>query len=151
MDQVDFPENELKIYKNLNQIIFYLKKIHGNVFYQKTETYIIEWERKRGSHHLNNNDKVNIGYDSPFVASMIAYKLGAKHIGLLGVDYTRGHFYDNAEHPIIKNRNYFKRNLNLYEELYKKLKDKNINFFNLSEISKINVVPYLDIKKFYNL
>jgi len=95
-------------------------------------------------------DKVAIDYssNSPYIASIIAYKLGAKNIGLLGVDFTPNHFFaKTGDHPLSKKSATIS---NEYIQLHKSLANKGVNFYNLSPSSKI-LIPKMNLHDFQNL
>jgi len=96
--------------------------------------------------NLVNNDKLDFGYDSPYMAILFAVKLGFKNIGILGVDYTPNHFYEkDGNHSLVK--------LNLFPKIdaaYNNLNKLHLNIVNLSEQSKITAFPKMKINDFYN-
>lgn len=96
-----------------------------------------------GSRSLNNLDdptRLDHYLNSPYVAVNLAYKLGAKHIGLIGVDFTDGHFYNpkDGKHPLIKS-NYLDRLNSAYQSLAHELNKRGTSLVNLSDISKIQI------------
>lgn len=106
---------------------------------------------KRGRLELNDYNKVDHHLNSPYTAVNIAYKLGASKIGMIGVDFTDGHFYSPKDGQHNLTRKYLS-SINLsYEKLHRALKVKNVDFYNLSLTSKITTVPYLDFKNFMEI
>ena len=95
---------------------------------------------------FKNNNIIDYGLDSPYMAIMMAYKMGFTIIGLLGVDYYGTHFYDNKKHPH-ENNNKLKTVKYAYTELYNQLKSK-VKIYNLSEKSIIKDIPYMNINEF---
>ena len=77
--------------------------------------------------------------------------MGAKHIGLLGVDFTNGHFYnqEDGSHPLIK-ANYLRRLNSAYQVMVNELAKRGTSLYNLSEISKIEI-PKISLEKFKEL
>lgn len=102
--------------------------------------------------NLVPNDKLDYGLDSPYMGILLAYKLGIKKIGILGVDYTPGHFYNetDGDHQLIK-LNRLNEVIRLYSFLDVEMKKNNIEIYNLNKFSKINVIPYLSIDDFEKL
>ncbi|NBU97817.1 MAG: hypothetical protein EBS19_06335, partial [Spirochaetia bacterium] len=50
----------------------------------------------RNSPNLDNLSAVDYTMNSPYMAVIIAYQLGAKKIGMVGVDFTQDHFFANT-------------------------------------------------------
>lgn len=95
-------------------------------------------------------DKPAIDYssNSPYIATILAYKLGARNIGLLGVDFTPNHFFaKTGEHPLSKKSNIIN---NEYQQMCRVLSGKGVNFYNLSPNSKI-LIPKMNLYDFQNL
>lgn len=106
---------------------------------------------KRGRLELDDYSKVDHHLNSPYTAVNIAYKLGASTIGMIGVDFTDGHFYSPKDGPHNLTKKYLS-SINLsYEKIHRSLKKKGVDFYNLSLNSKIDKVPYLNIKKFIEI
>lgn len=76
-------------------------------------------------------DGINTG-NSGFGAFNLAYLLGAQHILLLGIDCTRGYFYDNGKHT---------RSLShvpqMFEHCLPQIRANKIKVFNGSPVSKV--------------
>lgn len=100
---------------------------------------------------LDSDTKIDHFLNSPYVAVSLAYKMGAKHIGLLGVDFTNGHFYNinDGSHPLIK-ANYLRRLNSAYQTMVSELAKRGTALYNLSEISKIEI-PKMSLEKFKEL
>lgn len=101
--------------------------------------------------NLDNPSKVDHYLNSPYAAVNLAYKLGAKNIGLIGVDFTDGHFYNpkDGRHPLIKS-NYLDKLNSAYGALAFELQKRGTTLVNLSEISKIQLKK-MTIEEFKNL
>ena len=97
---------------------------------------------------LDSNSKIDHFLNSPYVAVGLAYKMGAKHIGLIGVDFTEGHFYNHRDgsHPLIK-ANYLRRLNSAYQVMVTELAKRGTSLYNLSEISKLEI-PKISLEKF---
>ena len=86
--------------------------------------------------------------NSPFVAANIAYKLGAKNIGLIGVDFTDNHFYArDGSHTLVKMKR-LREVKEAYGILYANMKKNNVNLYNLSKDSKVDTIPKISIEEF---
>jgi GT2 family glycosyltransferase len=86
---------------------------------------------------------------SPFLALCLAAHMGAKAIGLIGVDFTNGHFFaDDGVHKLAPqlagiNRRFF--------VLGNALLERGVKIFNLSAESRINAFPRMGLEEFYAL
>lgn len=107
-----------------------------------------------GSRKLDNLEsptKVDHFLNSPYVAVNIAYKMGFTKIGLIGVDFTDNHFYSkDGQHPLSRTQR-IKQINESYGVLKSKLKDKGVDFYNLSSTSKITAIPKISILDFKQL
>jgi hypothetical protein len=90
---------------------------------------LIEFNIGRGFLHELDNDKFCYSNNSPFVACILAYKLGAKEIILHGVDL--------IDHPHIKGNSKEKALLD-YKNLNKAFKSKGVNLFVGSKDSSLS-------------
>lgn len=88
--------------------------------------------------------------NSPFATVQMAYNMGFKNIGLLGVDYTLDHFYK-------KDGSYFKGTIeqikwqriqNNYKTMTNFLQGKGIGFYNLSKVSLLKMIKYKSLEDF---
>ena len=105
----------------------------------------------RKLHYLDDPERVDHFMNSPYVAINIAYKLGFKNIGLIGVDFTVDHFYaKDGHHPLTK-MNKIKQVDSSYEVLKNELLKRRVNLFNLSKISKLEKIPKISLEKFKSL
>jgi len=106
---------------------------------------------KRGGLTLDDYSRVDHHLNSPYAAINIAYKLGASKIGMVGVDFIDGHFYSPKDGPHNLTRKHLP-SINLaYKKIYLQLKNRKVDLYNLSDISKIDAIPYLSIKKFIEI
>ena len=105
----------------------------------------------KGLKSLESPDRMDHFINSPYVASILAYKLGAKHIGMIGVDFTDGHFYNpkDGAHPVIRS-NYLKKVNSAYSSLRSALENKGVGFYNLSPISRVEI-PKISLEEFKKL
>ena len=101
-----------------------------------------------GSPHkydLDDNMVINYSNNSPFIACVIAYHMGAKNIFLDGVDFTQNHFFaETGTHMLNKD---LKIIINTYNNLYKEMEKNGVGFRNLSEESLLEI-PKITIEEF---
>ena len=100
----------------------------------------------RNSPNLDNFTSVDYTMNSPYMAIIIAYQLGAKKIGMVGVDFTNDHFFSNTgQHKLSKHL----RNIDLeYSVLKENLEKKGVKVANLSPISLLESWPKMDLDQF---
>jgi SAM-dependent methyltransferase len=94
-------------------------------------------------------DILHYTQNSPYVAMCLATHMGAKRIGLIGVDFTDNHFFGpTGQHPLT-------RRLAQIDYEYKKLgaacERLGIEVFNLSPISRLTAFPRMTIEAFSRL
>ena len=86
---------------------------------------------------------------SPLLALCLAAHLGAKAIGLIGVDFTDGHFFASdgphklADKLVGINKRYYR--------LGSALLERGVKIFNLSAQSRLTAFPRLDLEEFHAL
>ncbi|MGD9359119.1 MAG: glycosyltransferase [Desulfobacterales bacterium] len=91
-------------------------------------------------HHTQN---------SPYVAICLAAHMGAKRIGLIGVDFTNHHFFKKTgQHPL--NSQIEKINAE-YSALSDALQAKGVSVFNLSSRSCLAAFPNCNIQQLLNI
>ena len=102
-------------------------------------------------HSLDTPNKIDHFVNSPYAAVGLAYKLGAKNIGLIGVDFTDGHFYNPADgaHPVMK-INHLRRVNTAYNKLKVALEKRGVTLHNLSPISRVEL-PKITFAEFDKL
>lgn len=105
----------------------------------------------RGTNYLDDRNKLGHYMNSPYSAIDLAYKFGAKTIGLIGVDFTDGHFYNNKDgaHPVIRSNSLNSVNKE-YQRLATLLGQKGVSLYNLSETSLVDL-PKLTLSEFDKL
>jgi hypothetical protein len=107
---------------------------------------------KKGSANLDDPSKVDHFYNSPYTSINIAYKMGASHIGLIGVDFTDGHFYNTRDGQHSLERMGYLSDLNWgYGHISDALKHRGTSLYNLSNDSKINTVAKISLNDFRNI
>jgi hypothetical protein len=98
--------------------------------------------------YLDSDEMTDCSSTSPYIAVLLAYKMGCREIGMIGVDFTKNHFFaEDGEYELVT-KGYFKKIDKDYTNLYKKLKENNCNLYNLSETSLLTGVPKDDLKYF---
>lgn len=89
--------------------------------------------------HFNDKNIIDTGWDSPYMACLLAAKLKFKKIDIIGVDYCDGHFYaEDGPHNLMKR---FDTVNTFYKNLTDFLNSKGIEFYNISNVSKITTIP----------
>lgn len=107
---------------------------------------------KKGASNLDNPAKVDHFLNSPYTAINVAYKMGAKAIGIIGVDFTDGHFYSpkDGQHSLAR-MGYLKDLNSGYSLIHRELQKREVSLYNLSTVSKIESVPKITLSEFKNL
>ena len=101
---------------------------------------------KLGKHGGSESHKtVDYTANSPYVASLIAAHMGAKEIGLIGVDFTEHHFFEKTGvHTLAPRLPQIRQE---YESLRKAFESRGIRLVNLSPVSKVGL-GHVDIEQF---
>ena len=85
--------------------------------------------------------------NSPYVALALAVHMGATRIGLLGVDFTDHHFFQQTgPHPLAGE---FPKIDAQYRALGKALSKRKVQVFNLSATSRLTAFPKMDFDDFF--
>jgi hypothetical protein len=107
---------------------------------------------KKGIGNLNDPNKVDHFLNSPYAAINIAYKMGAQTIGMIGVDFSEGHFYSpkDGKHSLAR-MGYMRDINNGYQMIRKELERNGAKLYNLSQISNIEPIEKISIEEFKNL
>lgn len=96
-------------------------------------------------------DKIDYSNTSTYMAAVIAYKLGAAKIGIIGLDFTANHYNNNdGIHKLISQYNQLENIRNSYKLLTERLSEYGVEFYNLSDISMIDTIPKMNLSKFIN-
>lgn len=99
--------------------------------------------------NLDRKERVDHTMNSPYMAAIIAYQMGAKKIGIVGVDFTQNHFFEKTgAHKLNKHSKSINEE---YKKLGEELKRRGIKIANLSSISNIDSWPKMSIEEFRNL
>lgn len=100
----------------------------------------------RGNVNLDKFDSVDHTLNSPYMAAIIAYQLGASKIGIVGVDFTPNHFFgDTGTHKLSRN---LKTIDSEYDILGKELTKRGVKIANLSMESGISSWPKMSLESF---
>jgi spore maturation protein CgeB len=84
--------------------------------------------------------------NSPYLAMCLAVHMGAKRIGLIGVDFTADHFFAaTGQHPLARQ---FSQIDAEYKRLYDACRRKDIDVFNLSASSRLTALPKRSLEEF---
>ena len=98
---------------------------------------------------IDNIGKIDFTANSPYMAVIIAYQLGASKIALIGVDLTPNHFFgDTGDHMLSRRADDVNRE---YQLLGDTLINKGIKIANISSISKITSWPTMSHDEFNKL
>ena len=103
----------------------------------------------RDSVSIDNIGRIDFTANSPYMAAIIAYQMGASKIGLIGIDLTEHHFFEQTGKHLLTDRHLIVDNE--YRKLGEALKNKGVKIANLSSISKITSCPYLTHEEFNKL
>lgn len=107
--------------------------------FKKGKSYMFKLGCKGQFVNFDNKEVIDTGYDSPYMACILAAKLRFKEIAIIGVDYTDNHFYaQDGPHNLMR---HFDLVDSYYKKLYDFLSSKGIKFVNLSKDSKLTSVP----------
>jgi len=94
---------------------------------------------KRGGTDLSSPDTLPYTRNSPYVAVCLAAFLGAKRIGLIGVDFTDHHFFgQTGRHPLARE---LARIDDEYARIGKSLAERGVELVNLSPESRLEALP----------
>ena len=103
---------------------------------------------QRGGTDTADPNVLHYTQNSPYVAVCLAALMGARRIGLLGVDLTGGHFFGGTNpHPLSRQ---LPRIDAEYEALRRALALRGVELVNLSPVSRLTTLPRADIDQFLN-
>lgn len=101
---------------------------------------------KKGIPNLDQFNSVDHTLNSPYMAVIIAYQLGAKKIGMVGVDFSENHFFnETGTHKLSKHLKSIDQE---YGILKSELEKKGVKVANLSPISLLTSWPKMDLETF---
>lgn len=91
--------------------------------------------------------RIPVATTSTYVATILAYYMGFKRIGMIGVDFTQNHYNNNDGVHKLNRR--LQEVIDSYTGLYSKLKENGVEFWNLS-VESVIPVPKMDLKEFFH-
>jgi len=101
---------------------------------------------ERNQARLDQFQSVDHTMNSPYMAAIIAYQLGATKIGMIGVDFTNDHFFTKSgTHKLSKHIRSIDAEFGV---LRSNLEKKGVKVANLSSISQLESWPKMDLKAF---
>jgi hypothetical protein len=100
----------------------------------------------QGGTDFSNSDALNYTQNSPYVALCLAIHMGARRIGLLGVDFTNDHFFGpTGVHSLTSQ-------LTVIDQQYRRLRDaaraRGVEIYNVSESSRLTAFPKITEAEF---
>jgi hypothetical protein len=101
---------------------------------------------KYGGIDLQNYGFIDYTTNSPYMAIIIAYQMGASKIAIVGVDFTQNHFFGETGTHIVNRQ--IDQTMLEYSELGKALTEKGIKIANLSTESMIESWPKMTLEEF---
>ena len=100
----------------------------------------------RGGAELSNPEVLPYTRNSPYPALCLAAHMGARRIGLIGVDFTDHHFYaPTGRHALAGEVATIDRE---YRQLYESCAARGIEVFNLSSESRLTALPKISPQQF---
>ena len=106
---------------------------------------VVQFKLGRYRNITLGNDTLDYSNNSPYMACLLAYYMGASKIGLLGVDFTDNHFFaKTGKHPLSTR---IKEIQTEYSKMLMSLLEKNVQLVNLSQKSLLTL-PKCDIGSF---
>ena len=94
---------------------------------------------QRGGTDLSDPDTLPYTRNSPYPALCLAAHMGARRIGLIGVDFTDNHFFGPTGRHVLAGE--FPQIDREYQELYESFSRQGIEIFNLSRESRLTALP----------
>jgi hypothetical protein len=92
-----------------------------------------------GGTQFSNADVLHYTQNSPYIAMCLAAHMGAKRIGLIGVDFTDHHFFAaTGRHPLVSS---LTRINTEYRQLGAALAERGVEIVNLSPRSRLTAFP----------
>jgi len=101
---------------------------------------------QRGGTDTADPNVLHYTQNSPYVAVCLAALMGARRIGLLGVDLTGGHFFGGTNpHPLSRQLHRIDAE---YDALRRALALRGVELVNLSALSRLTTLPRADTDQF---
>ncbi len=99
-----------------------------------------------GGTNLSNRDALDYTQNSPYVALCLAAHMGARRVGLIGVDFTDHHFFARTgRHSLAPRLATIDAQ---YRRLGEALRARGVEVFNLSRASRLTAFPRLTVEEF---
>ncbi|MCK9574610.1 MAG: hypothetical protein WC979_01755 [Candidatus Pacearchaeota archaeon] len=142
--------------KNIPNRIYDIENANPDYIIAKDESWNFKhdnvYNMNFGAHgnlkNINEKSIIDTGLDSPYMGIQLAYKMGFRRIGILGVDYTPNHFYADDGHHELVQYDKLKEINNLYKNLTHVLSENNCSLFNLNHNSMVTTIPFIPIENF---
>ena len=100
----------------------------------------------RGGTDFSDPNVLHYTSNSPYLAVCLAAHMGAKRIGLIGVDFTDHHFFgQTGRHPLAARLEQIDAE---YGKLVRALRARDIELVNLSRQSRLTAIPKLPLQDF---
>lgn len=101
---------------------------------------------KYGGTDFSDPNVLHYTRNSPYVALCLAVHMGARRIGLIGVDFTDDHFFaKTGRHPLARQLEQIDRE---YTDLARACHARGIEIVNLSPTSRLTAFPRMDVDEF---
>ena len=102
--------------------------------------------RSRDDNTNSNPNALHYTRNSPYVAMCLAKHMGARRIGVIGVDFTDGHFFaPTGTHALARQLPQME---NEYRQLYEAFRCLGVEVFNLASVSRLTAFPKISISEF---
>lgn len=98
---------------------------------------------------FSDHTKLHYTNTSNYMALCLALYMGARRIGIIGVDYTLNHFF--GETGRYQPEGEFQKVDQQYAKLYAAVQRRGIKVFNLSSYSRITAFPRMRLEDFHRL
>ena len=103
---------------------------------------------RRGGTDLSDTNSLPYTRNSPYPALCLAAHMGARRIGLIGVDFTDNHFFASTGRHLLTGE--LAQIDQEYQQLQQSLAQRGIEIFNLSEASRLTAFPKMTQEEFLN-
>jgi hypothetical protein len=101
--------------------------------------------RKNGT-EISGSDALPYTGNSPYLAACLAAYMGARRIGLIGVDFTDHHFFaETGTHPLSRKLAEID---NEFGALFQSLRARGVELLNLSSQSRLTRIPKMSLEAF---
>ena len=112
----------------------------------RPETAVFFQLGERDGFAIDNIGRIDFTANSPYMAAIIAYQMGASKIALIGVDLTMHHFFGETGKHLLTDRSQVVNEE--YRRLGEALNNKGVKIANLSSQSKISSWPHMTLGQF---